>query len=59
MIGDKLTDIEAGRAAGVGATILVGTDALDGEICPRPDYAARDLPEAVTWLLERSGLARA
>ena len=59
MIGDSAKDILAARAAGCGLAVLVGTgngeSALEdlrrrGEA---PDYAARDLLDAVQWLLKR------
>lgn len=52
-VGDRLLDVQAGRAAGA-TTILVcsghapepGTDVV-------PDYEAATLSEAVTWILRR------
>jgi D-glycero-D-manno-heptose 1,7-bisphosphate phosphatase len=52
MIGDRWRDIEAGRAAGCGATILV--DYQYDEPVPRePDARVRSLAEAVDWILGR------
>jgi D-glycero-D-manno-heptose 1,7-bisphosphate phosphatase len=50
MIGDRWRDIEAGRAAGCGVTILV--DYGYDEAAPRqPDARVGSLAEAVDWLL--------
>jgi transaldolase len=55
MVGDRWRDIEAGRAAGCKATILV--DYGYGEAIPHePDARVRSLPEAVDWLLGRRAL---
>ena len=58
MVGDKLSDLEAGRAAGC-REILVRTGygdrsetLLDGSV-PRPDYVADDLLEAARWIKEQ------
>ena len=52
MIGDRWRDIEAGRAAGCGVTILV--DYGYDEVIPHePDARVRSLAEAVDWLLTR------
>jgi D-glycero-D-manno-heptose 1,7-bisphosphate phosphatase len=49
MVGDRGTDVGAGRAAGC-ATILVGApDARGGGV--QPDQVAADLPEAVALIL--------
>jgi D,D-heptose 1,7-bisphosphate phosphatase len=55
-IGDRLSDIQTGRRAGCG-TILVLTGAgreTLGDLAAslRPDCVARDLDDAVTWILE-------
>ena len=56
-LGDSPTDIAAGRAAGVGATILLlsGGTHLDRvpAIMPPPDFIFADLAMAVDWILER------
>jgi D-glycero-D-manno-heptose 1,7-bisphosphate phosphatase len=50
MIGDRWRDIEAGRAAGCRATILV--DHGYGEALPHdPDLRVGSLPEAAEWIL--------
>jgi D-glycero-D-manno-heptose 1,7-bisphosphate phosphatase len=50
MIGDRWRDIEAGRAAGCGVTILV--DYGYDEVVPHePDARVGSLVEAVDWLL--------
>jgi D-glycero-D-manno-heptose 1,7-bisphosphate phosphatase len=52
MIGDRWRDIEAGRAAGCGVTILV--DYGYDEVIPHePDARVGSLAEAVDWLLAR------
>jgi D-glycero-D-manno-heptose 1,7-bisphosphate phosphatase len=53
MVGDRWRDIEAGRAAGCRATILVDhgyAEALPHE----PDVRVRSLAEAADWILRRS-----
>ena len=54
--GDSPTDIQAGRAAGVGKTILLlsgGTASYSaGDWKPGPDMVFHTLPEMVDWLLE-------
>ena len=54
--GDARTDIQAGRAAGVGKTILLlsgGTAAYtEGMFQPAPDLVFPDLPQMVQFLLE-------
>ncbi len=59
MVGDRLTDIATGKAAPVGATVLVRT----GDGCEQeklleqkpadeaPDFIAEDISGAVDWLL--------
>lgn len=58
MIGDKTSDIETGKRAGM-KTILVrtGHQGKDGEFSAKPDYIAEDLLSAAQWVLEqeRSG----
>jgi D-glycero-D-manno-heptose 1,7-bisphosphate phosphatase len=55
MIGDRWRDIEAGRRAGVRATILI--DSGHDEPCDvEPDLRATSLGDAADWLL--SGSAR-
>lgn len=55
-IGDSPTDIAAGEAAGVGATILVlsgATAAYDPDrFQPAPGHVFPDVGTAVTWILE-------
>lgn len=53
-LGDSPTDIQAGKAAGVGATVLLlsgGSRSADGMI-PAPDFVFAGLPAAVSWILE-------
>ncbi|WP_349407317.1 HAD family hydrolase [Pseudalkalibacillus sp. SCS-8] len=46
MVGDRITDIQAGEKAGT-QTIFIGTDMVEA------DYVAETLFEAVQWILER------
>lgn len=48
LIGDKESDIEAGRRAGCRTILVNGTEQ---GVSPDVDYIARDLTEAVKWLL--------
>ncbi|MBN1956503.1 MAG: HAD family hydrolase [Anaerolineae bacterium] len=58
IVGDKGTDLEAGRRVGC-RTVLVLTGYGPDErrrletAGPRPDFVARDLSEAVEWILTR------
>ena len=56
--GDAPTDIRAGHAAHVGATLLLlsggTTSYAPGDMDPAPDYVFRNLPDAVTWILEQT-----
>lgn len=53
IIGDKTSDIETGRRAGM-KTILVksGFEGKDGEYPGEPDYRAKDLLDAANWILK-------
>jgi D-glycero-D-manno-heptose 1,7-bisphosphate phosphatase len=57
-VGDSPTDIAAGAAAGVGATLLILSGATraygDGGMTPAPDHVFADLTAAVDWILETS-----
>ncbi len=54
--GDSPTDIAAGHAAGVGATVLLlsgGTRAYaPGDFQPAPDFVFPDLPSLTDWILD-------
>ncbi len=52
MVGDRWRDIEAGRAAGCGATILVDYG-YDERTPDEPTVRVRSLAEAADWLLAR------
>ncbi len=52
MVGDRWRDIEAGRAAGCRATILVDYE-YDEAIPHEPDARVASLSEAVEWILTR------
>jgi histidinol-phosphate phosphatase family protein len=60
-IGDKVSDLEAGRRAGC-RTVLVltgyGTEAQEAfnRSDFQPDYIARDLLEAVRWIMAQQGM---
>jgi len=51
MVGDRWTDIEAGRSAGC-KTIFIGTIALLDSDRRKPDFQAASLLEAATWILK-------
>ena len=55
-LGDSPTDIQAGQAAGVGATVLLLSGGTKADqvpaIQPPPDHVFRDLAHAVDWFLE-------
>ena len=55
MIGDKAADMEAGRRAGVAASVLVRTGEGSAE-APHAaaNFVADDFPAAVAWILQRS-----
>lgn len=56
MAGDRADDLEAGRRAGVAATILVRTGLGDAEVARAgADFVAEDFPSAVAWILQRGG----
>ncbi len=53
MIGDNLSDVEAGRSAGC-RTIWLTADSGERQFVPQhqsPDHTAQNLFEAVTWLV--------
>ena len=58
MVGDSAKDIECGRNAGCGKTILVKTgngakaEKTLAEKKIYPDYIAQDLYEAVQWIID-------
>jgi D-glycero-D-manno-heptose 1,7-bisphosphate phosphatase len=58
-MGDKPRDLEAGRAAGVRATVLVSAggagEAAALSATRSADFVARDLREAARWILDRVG----
>jgi D-glycero-D-manno-heptose 1,7-bisphosphate phosphatase len=56
MVGDRWRDIEAGRAAGCGVTILVDYG-YDEPVPHEPDARVSSLAEAVEWLLGRDATA--
>ncbi len=59
MIGDKLTDLQAGRAAGTSTVFLLsgfGREELEenrDEILRLSDKVCEDLTEAIQWILEQ------
>ncbi|MGE0464135.1 MAG: D-glycero-alpha-D-manno-heptose-1,7-bisphosphate 7-phosphatase [Vicinamibacterales bacterium] len=52
MVGDRWRDVEAGRAAGCGVTILVDYG-YDEPVPHEPDARVASLAEAADWLLAR------
>lgn len=62
MVGDRLTDVQAGAIAGC-RTVWVQTGdhhaapiVADTSVPPaRPDHTCRDLPEAAAWILSQGG----
>ena len=54
VIGDKISDIEAGHRAGCKTILLAGEDPLNNEkeIALISDHIAPDLYEAVRWLVK-------
>jgi len=53
MVGDRWRDVEAGRAAGCGVTILVDYG-YDEPVPHEPDARVGSLAEAADWLLTRT-----
>jgi D-glycero-D-manno-heptose 1,7-bisphosphate phosphatase len=58
MIGDKLTDVEAGHASGCKTVLLRSSghgekafEKLEGYSGTQPDFICQTLGEAVAWLL--------
>jgi D-glycero-D-manno-heptose 1,7-bisphosphate phosphatase len=58
MVGDRASDLQAGRSAGCRASLLVrtgaGRDEEKGVAAGEADHAADDLESAARWILERS-----
>jgi D-glycero-D-manno-heptose 1,7-bisphosphate phosphatase len=54
MVGDRTSDIEAGRAAGC-STVWI-TDKGEADTATAPDTVAGSLPQATTWILDRVGV---
>lgn len=53
-IGDKTSDMETGRRAGMTAILVrTGFKGEDGEYPGKPDYHAEDLLDAAEWVLKR------
>ncbi|MBY5922350.1 D-glycero-beta-D-manno-heptose 1,7-bisphosphate 7-phosphatase [Ferrimonas balearica] len=54
MVGDKLSDIEAGKGAGVKATLFIGDGSALNNLNKgeAPDWCGPDLPSAVAWIAE-------
>lgn len=56
LVGDKESDVQAGWAAGVGATILVrGNYPLSPDVCHRVDRVCESLTDAVEYVLRDQG----
>ncbi len=55
VVGDKMTDIEAGYRVGCRTVLLVNQSSPEGEgTAPKPDFIAADLYQAVKWLIKGS-----
>ncbi len=54
MVGDKASDVEAGKRAGC-QTVLLSTKPVLDELDPMPDEVAGSWPEVVQCILGRSG----
>lgn len=50
MVGDRWRDVEAGRRAGVRATVLIDHGYAESLRC-EPDFRTRSLNDAATWIL--------
>ena len=59
VVGDRTADIQMGKDAGC-HTILVetGYGGNDGKYPAVPDVVCKDLPEAVSWILEQSAAVK-
>ena len=60
MVGDKLSDVEAGRNAGCRSVLVTtGRDPAEyerlGGSPAKPDFIASDLDKAVDWIISDSG----
>jgi transaldolase len=53
LVGDRSTDIEAGRRAGVAGTVLIDRTYKEG-VHSEPDVRVGSLADAATWILSRS-----
>jgi phosphoglycolate phosphatase-like HAD superfamily hydrolase len=54
MIGDRWRDIEAGKRAHVGATVLIDHGYEEG-CALEPDVRVASLSDAADWILARAG----
>ncbi len=56
--GDSRTDIQAGYAASIGATVLLLSGGIaayqPGDMTPAPDYVFADLPALADWVLAQA-----
>ena len=52
MVGDRWRDVEAGRRAGCRTVLLVGRHSE--EVPNTPDYTARSLSDAASWVLSQA-----
>jgi len=53
LVGDRFSDIEAARRAGVGARVLVRPDGAIPPLDPAPTLTAQNLAEVRDWLLAK------
>ena len=51
MVGDRMSDIEAGQAAGC-KSILVGNNNDHANSSARPDYVCENLVQASQWIFK-------
>jgi len=58
LVGDRPSDIEAGRRAGVGTNVLLRLGRGDGADVPGCDRAFGSLEALRAWLVEREGVGR-
>jgi len=56
MVGNKASDVEAGKRAGC-QTILLTADVVAGHYEPQPDVLAHDWKEIAEYLLSERGIA--
>ncbi len=53
MIGDRMSDVEAGTRAGAGTILLSGTESPEAFAWAPPDHVADGLLDAAKWIIAR------